>query len=357
MKITSTAPTRIDIAGGTTDLWPLYLLIQDSPTPQIPSLTVNLGISLIATSVLESAPDLPKNTVTFHSQDLSKDQTVTFEELQKNNFPKELTLLARMFLYYSQNQKISEPLKLTTKALSPAGAGLGGSSALSISVAGALSQWSHHSSTIDKVKTIEIVRDIESQILFGPAGLQDFYGAAFGGLQSIEWAVAENKNTLFDESIARELSKRIVLFYSGKSRNSGINNWQIYKDLIDGKSDIRKKLSHINQSTFELNQALKAKNWNQVGSSIKSEWTTRKTLAAGITTDEIDQSLEIAIKNGATCGKVCGAGGGGCFFVYVESGSSSDRDQIIQSVTKSVNGVEHLDFEVNFNGLSVQSDS
>ena len=42
MKITATAPTRIDLAGGTIDLWPIHHLLDHKAT-------VNVGITCTAT--------------------------------------------------------------------------------------------------------------------------------------------------------------------------------------------------------------------------------------------------------------------------------------------------------------------
>ena len=56
--------------------------------------------------------------------------------------------------------------------------------------------------------------------------------------------------------------------------------------------------------------------WDDVGRQIAVEWENRKRLAPGVTTPEIDDLLRGAAAAGATAGKVCGAGGGGCLFCY-----------------------------------------
>ena len=47
MVIESTAPTRVDLAGGTIDIWPLYLFHPGAAT-------VNFGISLYARCRIET---------------------------------------------------------------------------------------------------------------------------------------------------------------------------------------------------------------------------------------------------------------------------------------------------------------
>ena len=51
MRIRTSAPTRIDLAGGTIDIWPLYLF---HPGAQ----TLNAAISLRATATIEPRADL-----------------------------------------------------------------------------------------------------------------------------------------------------------------------------------------------------------------------------------------------------------------------------------------------------------
>ena len=49
MHIVSSAPTRIDLAGGTIDIWPLYLFHENAQT-------LNAAISLRARCVLSPEP-------------------------------------------------------------------------------------------------------------------------------------------------------------------------------------------------------------------------------------------------------------------------------------------------------------
>ena len=50
MIIESTAPTRVDLAGGTIDIWPLYLFHPGAAT-------VNFGVSLYARCRIEERED------------------------------------------------------------------------------------------------------------------------------------------------------------------------------------------------------------------------------------------------------------------------------------------------------------
>src|SRR6185312_15075251 len=105
--------------------------------------------------------------------------------------------------------------------------------------------------------------------------------------------------------------------YSGQSRNSGINNWALFKSFIDKQEQVREKFGKIVAATTRLETALRRQDWDSVGAAIAEEWETRRTLAPGITTAEIDHAFAEAQKITKVSGKICGAGGGGCFFVYL----------------------------------------
>jgi D-glycero-alpha-D-manno-heptose-7-phosphate kinase len=189
-----------------------------------------------------------------------------------------------------------------------------------------------------------------------PAGLQDYYGAMYGGLQSLRWAPGTHHRQKLPESLIGELEDRILLFYSGQSRNSGINNWALFKGFIDGQDQVQSKFEKITSATHHLERALRAQDWIKTGEAITSEWEVRKTLAPNITTPEIDLAFQQARQLAPISGKVCGAGGGGCFFVYIPAqskGSSSELKDKIQKIFLA-QGMKSLPFQGVPHGLEVQ---
>ena len=164
----------------------------------------------------------------------------------------------------------------------------------------------------DGEKFIEITRDVETTVIQVPAGVQDYYGAMFGGLQSLSWRPGSHERDWLPTEIFAEVEDRILLFYSGRSRNSGINNWALFKGFIDKEPGVREKFERINAATQNLEKALRAQNWIEAGRAIADEWETRRTLAPGISTPEMNEAFSAASKLGPISGKVCGAGGGGC---------------------------------------------
>ncbi len=354
MRIESVAPVRVDLAGGTVDIWPLYLLL-DAPK------TVNFGVNLFARTILECEPS-GTPSVRISSVDLSKSQEFSWEEIldEHTRAIPELDLPVRLLRYFGKlhSNPRALSLEIRTEAKSPAGAGLGGSSALSISIIGALWKWMNPRTPLDLERDgeflISLTRDVESQVLYGPAGLQDYYGAAFGGLQVLSWNIARNTRETLPVETLKELEARTLLFYSGKSRNSGINNWQLFKGLIDKDPEIDRKFRAIVTATAKLEEALQKRDFHAVVAAVREEWETRRTLAPGISTPEMEAACARAREVTDVAFKVCGAGGGGCFFILLPEKNPEIREKVKQAVLKS-SEIRALPFEAVPHGLTVRT--
>ncbi|MFL5811935.1 MAG: hypothetical protein ACJ763_00025 [Bdellovibrionia bacterium] len=346
--ITSRAPTRIDLAGGTIDLWPLYLFLE-RPT------TINLGIDLFAEAELieSDSKKAGHGSVTLRSDDQNIEQEISWEALSQAKVPPQLELHLKLLRHFTLFRKPGTDLTLKTRAKSPAGAGLGGSSTLSIAMIGALASWAK-GQPVNPVeegeKWIDIVRDVETTVIQVPAGVQDYYGAMYGGLQSLQWGAGRHQREWLPDDLIPELESRLLLFYSGQSRNSGINNWALFKGFIDNQEDIRGRFAKINQATRKLETCLLERRWSDAGEAIAAEWDVRRTLAAGISTPEMDRAFEIAksIAPGRA-GKICGAGGGGCFFIYLPD----PKDKAAVERALVAEGMRALPFRASPRGLEV----
>lgn len=346
-RIHSVAPTRIDLAGGTVDIWPIYLFLKNS-------MTINVGIDLFAEAeLIETDRD-----VVLASEDQKVEHRLTWDELEGASLPPGLLLHQKLLTYFSKEKKGLKKtgVILKTRARSPAGAGLGGSSALSIAMIGTLATWSRGkiNPKKDGERFIEIVRDTETTVIQVPAGLQDYYGAMFGGLQALHWLPGVPERQSFPPKVLKELQKRLLLFYSGQSRNSGINNWVLFKSFIDKQGPVRGQFEQITRATLDLHAALKRGDWNAAAQAIAQEWSVRHELAKGISTPEIDQAFSIAMKAGAQAAKICGAGGGGCFFIYVPSGNAATMKAIQDQIMTQCQGIQPLPFRLVGHGLRVK---
>jgi D-glycero-alpha-D-manno-heptose-7-phosphate kinase len=326
VRLTSSAPTRIDLAGGTIDIWPLYLFHDGAST-------VNAAISLRAHVEVESRP---AGGVELRSIDT--DRTIRASSWKDLKGTGGLGLLALLARYYRL-----ENATLTTRGESPAGAGIAGSSALTIAVCGALARWT--GSPEDPEHLLQVAMNVECQAIRVPAGVQDYRPALYGGIASIELGVAGIRRVAIGVD-PRELERRIVLADTGAPRHSGTNNWEIMKHHIDGDRHIFDCFERIRDTAAAMRTALERADWDEVGRQIAIEWDNRKRLAPGVTTSIIDDLVARANAAGATAAKVCGAGGGGCLFCY---GPPASRTAIADALASG--GARLLDYHIEAEGL------
>ena len=219
VRLTSSAPTRIDLAGGTIDIWPLYLFHDGAST-------VNAAISLRAHVEVESRP---AGGVELRSIDT--DRTVSAPSWNDLDGAGDLALLALLARHYRL-----ENATLTTRGESPAGAGIAGSSALTIAVCGALARWT--GSPEDPEHLLQVAMNVECQTIRVPTGVQDYRPALYGGIASIELGVAGIRRVAIDVD-PLELERRIVLAYTGAPRNSG------HQQLGDHEAPHRRRSPHL----------------------------------------------------------------------------------------------------------------
>ena len=331
MTIHASAPTRIDLAGGTLDIWPLYLFHDGAQT-------LNAAISIRARC--EIRPRADKRLVIV-SEDAG--QRVEVDHWSQLRDGHDLKLLGKLLHYFR-----AEGLELHTRSESPVGAGIAGSSALNIAVCGALNEWNGARRTPDEL--FQIAMNVEAQAIDGPTGVQDYRPALYGGISAVELGVDGVQRVPLD--VRREdLQQRLALAYTNASRNSGINNWEVTKRHIDGDQGVRARFARIRDIAAGMRNALERRDWADVGRQIAAEWDNRKGLAPGVTTPEIDTMLDAARQAGAMAGKVCGAGGGGCLFCF---GEPQSIPAIREALARS--GARVLDFQIEDKGLIIERD-
>lgn len=337
MPIETSAPTRIDLAGGTIDIWPLFLF---HPGAQ----TINAAISLRATARIDTRDD---QRVVIRSEDT--DRTVEVDDWSELREPGELRLLSLLVHWFLRGPDApphgrKEGLTLTTRCESPAGAGIAGSSALNVAACAALATWTRHH--YEPEALLQIALNVEAQAIKVPTGLQDYRPAMYGGIAAVELNVDGVRRVPLDLD-PRDLERRIVLCYTGAPRQSGTNNWEIIKKHIDGDRHVFDCFERIRDTASRMREALARADWDGVGRAIAEEWDNRKRLAAGVSTPVIDDLIARARAAGATAAKVCGAGGGGCLFCY---GPPEKRSSI--SAALAGGGARLLDYRIERDGLT-----
>jgi D-glycero-alpha-D-manno-heptose-7-phosphate kinase len=328
VRIAASAPTRIDLAGGTIDIWPLYLFHEGATT-------INAAISLCAHVTVETRQD---GGIELRSLDTERQVNVRrYTELTADS---DLPLLALAARHYR-----IESVTVTTRGESPAGAGIAGSSALAIALCGAFAHLTGSSMNPEDLQ--QVAMNVECQTIRVPTGVQDYRPAMFGGIAAIELRADRIKRVPIAVN-PRDLEQRIVLAYTGAPRNSGTNNWDITKRHIDHDREVFDCFERIRDTAVLMRAALEQGDWDEVGRQIAREWENRKRLAPGVTTSTIEELIVRATAAGATAAKVCGAGGGGCLFCY---GPPSARQAIALALTAG--GARVLDYTIEVGGLQI----
>ena len=303
-SVTAHAPCRVDLAGGTVDIWPLYLF-----HPQ--AVTVNFAVNVLTRCRVRR---IPGSKLLLRSLDTGRvDQFRDFDQLcAARRFKHPLAgYLLRFFAPEGG-------LEIETHSESPAGAGISGSSALMIATTAALARYTGRKLSLEEIRVI--AQNVEAQLIGVPTGCQDYYPALYGGVSAIHLGA----DGIQREAIAvdpDELDRRFLLVYTGAPRQSGINNWEVFKAHINGDRRVWRNFDDIVAIAQEMHRALSAADWPEVERLLRAEWKLRKTNAPGISTPLIERLIAGAMKEGARASKVCGAGGGGCLVLLLEEGA------------------------------------
>ncbi|HEV2706651.1 MAG TPA: hypothetical protein VGV59_12045 [Pyrinomonadaceae bacterium] len=333
MIIEATAPTRVDLAGGTIDIWPLYLFHPGATT-------VNFAISLYARCRIEPRDD---DRVILESRDRQVGFETTVGEVENLVHEERLELISKLVHFFRPERGF----RLIAEGMAPAGAGLGGSSSLAIACIGALNRFV--GGRYPESKFIVIAANVETTVIRVPAGFQDYYAAFYGGTNAIHFLPDGIRREALSVD-ARTLEERIVICYTGEPRLSGINNWEMTKSHIDGDREIFNLFDGIRDAGRAMREALSANDWRAVSNVMRAAYPNRKRLAPNITTPHMELLVERALANGAEAAKVCGAGGGGCIAFLCAEG---ERESVERALSEE-EGAEVLRWRFAPDGLTVR---
>jgi D-glycero-alpha-D-manno-heptose-7-phosphate kinase len=334
MIIESSAPTRVDLAGGTIDIPPLFLFHEGAAT-------VNFAVSLMAKCRIETRDD---DKIVLESIDRGVSLETSLDRMNELAHEPRLELLSKLVYFF----KPETGFNMITESEAPAGAGLAGSSTLNIACIGALNRLVGNRYTPERF--IPIAAAVECRVIKVPTGYQDYYSAQYGGVSAIHFG-PEGMSREALEIDTETLQKRIAVCYTGEPRNSGTNNWEITKRHIDGDRELFDIFEGIRDDSLNLREALLANDWNRAGEILREAHPHRKRLSPNITTQHMDELIEKAMANGAIAAKVCGAGGGGCIAFFCEDGA---RESVEKSLANEEEGTEVLDWQLCEAGLVVK---
>lgn len=238
---------------------------------------------------------------------------------------------------------------MTTDSEAPAGAGIGGSSALAVAICAALDRLTQ--AGLRREEWIHISRDVEAIVIGVPTGTQDHYPPAFGGASAIVLAAGgERRESLHCD--LDELERRVVLCYTGKPRQHGINNWEVFQKHIGGDKRVAQNLEKIAAIARGVRDALDRNEWDEAGRLVREEWEFRRRNLRTISTPLIDRVIVAARRNGAVGGKVCGAGGGGCVALMIDPDARERVEAAIVAAKARL-----IPFRIDRGGVTVRTGS
>lgn len=303
----SRAPLRLGLAGGGTDVAPYSDLYGGQ--------VLNATISLFTHCHIER---IAEPEIRFYAAD--------FDERVHCPIGPAVPTTGALVLHRAVYNRIVRqfgitpaPIAVTTYSDAPPGSGVGSSSTLVVAMVQAFAEW--FQLPLGEYDVAHLAYEIERIECAMSGGKQDQYAAAFGGFNFMEFGADDRVivNPLrLRRELANELQSRLLLYYTGRSRDSA----RIIESQIAATRDTdgpaMQAMHSIRRGASDMKEALLKGRIGEVLALLGHSWTAKKQAAAGISNAHIDEVAQVAIEAGATGLKISGAGGGGFMMIAVE---------------------------------------
>lgn len=301
----SKAPLRIGLAGGGTDVSPYSDLYGGA--------ILNATVSLYAYANIEP---LQENAIVMQTMDRKEEQR--FEWATELPINGQLDLLKGVYNHIQKKYGI--PLtgfKLSTFVDAPAGSGLGTSSTLVVAIIGAFAEMLRL--PLGEYDIAQLAYEIERKDLNMAGGKQDQYAATFGGVNYMEFFEGDKVivNPLrIKQQYLFELENNLLLYYTSTSRESAKIIEKQSSNVVNKQSKSIEAMHQLKQQALMMKEALLKGRLHEIGEILDFGFQQKRQMAEGISNNLMDDIYETAKKNGATGGKISGAGGGGFMIFY-----------------------------------------
>ncbi len=329
--IRAKAPLRISFAGGGTDLPHYY--------EQHGGAVLSSTINRYAFATLFARQD---NEIGIRSLDLGR--LVRYSRDQEPVYDGVLDLAKAAIQRIGINHGIDLDVRLDV----PAGSGLGGSSALTAAVLGAVAAANGY--PLSAYELAELNYLIERKDLQIAGGKQDQYATTFGGFNLIEFYLDHVLVTplRIDRAVLNDLEAHLLLCYTGKVRpRLGLIDQQV-RFFQEGRRETLEGMRRLHEMAHEMTEALLTSQLRRFGEFLHEAYLNKKKMNPHVTEGTTsDQLYETALKHGAVGGKLCGAGGGGYLLLYCET---SRQQEVIDALERL--GGQFTNF--SFEGMGLQ---
>jgi D-glycero-alpha-D-manno-heptose-7-phosphate kinase len=288
----------VDLAGGTLDIYPLYLLVPGS-------MTVNAAIRVRSRVEVTSV----RGPARLYSEDFSLGERAA--DTHGFSTGGKLGLIASALRFFPRVREIE--LRFRNEA--PLGSGLGASSSLLVAAMLAMDALLGRKRAWEV--TARAAMEIEAGHLRCLAGCQDHVAALRGGIQGIRFPPggvdAERIGPGSDPG--RVLAAHGFLAGTGKAHHSAEVNWRMIRGAIEGNKEILRRFRGIAAAARDAWDAVRNGEADTAGRAVAREWEIRKTLAAGVCPATAERTFALRELRKRVSGvKLCGAGGGGVAF-------------------------------------------
>ena len=325
------APMRISFGGGGTDLEAYYARYGGV----VVSTAINKYFYAVITT--DEMDDL---------QVISADYRSLFRHLPSTDlfWDGDLALPKAILHHFG----IRRGVNLFTASEVPPGTGLGSSSAAAVTMIHALSTLIEQPLTRQQVA--ELASFIEITKMGMPIGKQDQYAATFGGLNKISFT---NDGVTVEPlhiapNVQQTLEKRLMLFFTGSSRESTSILKHQRKSTQDNDGAVLQALHNIKQVALDMQVCLEQGDLDEFARLLHYSWQEKQRLAPGLSNGFINEGYELALQHGATAGKITGAGGGGFLLVYCHEQAQENVTLVLEAY-----GLKRMNFHFDQQGATV----
>lgn len=305
--------TRVDLSGGTLDLWPLSTLVPEATT-------INCSIDCFTFAEFkknELKADV-SNFIKIFVKSPDFDEKFEFKSLtdlykEKNS---KLALIQESFKEFFNTEDDKRTLfgEWTLVSESPAGSGLGGSSSLLVSLIKVIAELKNI--TLSEAKMVCLAKNIESRVLQKPAGIQDYFSPIKPGFNCISFSGYGFKRDAMNDVL--DFWKNCFTLVDSKIKHhSGLNNWEILKNFVEQKTQSVQWMNGIAKVSKKTKLALENKSIKDLARCFQEELEIRKNISNSYVPEDVSLFLNNLLKSSdlVVSLKLCGAGGGGCILV------------------------------------------
>jgi len=315
------SPLRISIGGGGTD---------------IPSYYEKKGSFFISAAI-------NKYVYVTITKPFEKGIYLKYSKIEKINNIKDINHKIIKEVLYKQLKE--NKIEITTLTDIPAKTGLGSSGSFTTALIKAV--YSFNQKMIGRRELAEEACDIEIKKLKQPSGKQDQFISAYGGISEFninKKGFVNVKNLKISNDTILDLEDNLLLFFTGFSRNSSLILNEQNKKTLRQDIEIIKNLDYVKSLGVEIKKALVKGNCEDFGKLMNEHWKYKLKRSKNMSNKTINEVYNFALANGATGGKLIGAGGGGFLLFYTNTPNKLRK----ALVTKKL---EEVRFKFDFEGV------